>query len=528
MSSSGSARLEAFFVRQRLSVSPYAMHESRFLDQVQTYHHMVSNYYHDPRVEKRVKELVPWQDLFSKSNQKLEKLKASKKLEEPNVDIDGRDLYLIELFDWYKNSFFRWFDKGICSNSNCAQNGLPMKLCNQSGFPTDDDKRFGASRIELYQCSSCGSEFRFPRYNHPLKLLETRTGRCGEWANCITCICVVLGFEARLVLDWTDHVWTEIYSESQKRWMHADSCENGIDRPLVYESGWNKKLTYCIGIAKDEVQDVTWRYTNDPGAVLQRRRQQCRETWVTRFICEFNKTLRAILPENRQNVLLTRTVGELVEFIWVPGLSKQLQSSEQQGRQSGSAAWRLARDEMGKPATVADNFVFTPNASDRVFKVIYNPVTDEYKLGSEVMKGWQSAVNQSKNIFRKVENDWRMTYLARCEGTSEPGFISWKFDLSSSDWTAISFHINGKVYENAVVELSLEVLPSGDKRAILLNTPTTIKRNDLPNNVSSLILSAHLSGGEGNVAWQKTQLFRQSLNNKDAIDFSVEIAFASK
>ena len=36
------------------------------------------------------------------------------------------------------------------------------------------------------------------------------------------------------MLDWTDHVWAEVWSETESRWLHVDPGE-GVDRPLIYE-----------------------------------------------------------------------------------------------------------------------------------------------------------------------------------------------------------------------------------------------------------------------------------------------------
>ena len=43
--------------------------------------------------------------------------------------------------------------------------------CTGGCAPNDEDKRWGAGTIENYTCQSCSKNYRFPRYNHPQKLL---------------------------------------------------------------------------------------------------------------------------------------------------------------------------------------------------------------------------------------------------------------------------------------------------------------------------------------------------------------------
>lgn len=147
-----------------------------------------------------------------------------------------------------------------------------------------------ARRTEVYFCAGCNQSLRYPRYNQVIKLLETRNGRCGEWANCFTGLVRALGHEARFVVDWTDHVWTEVWIEAESRWVHMDPCENAYDAPKMYERGWGKKLTYIVAVSPREVVDVTPRYiVNHSGN--RSRRTEVPEDWLKEILGQVRQRL---------------------------------------------------------------------------------------------------------------------------------------------------------------------------------------------------------------------------------------------
>lgn len=118
----------------------------------------------------------------------------------------------------------------------------------------------------------------------------------------------------RYVLDETDHVWTEVYSCAQKRWLHCDPCENACDTPLIYESGWKKKLSYVIAYSAEEVQDVTWRYSSCHKELLQRR-NKCGEMELIDALVKLREERQKRLSEAKRLYLTKRLLMELVELM---------------------------------------------------------------------------------------------------------------------------------------------------------------------------------------------------------------------
>ncbi|KAG8080477.1 hypothetical protein GUJ93_ZPchr0007g4436 [Zizania palustris] len=316
---------------EALLLQQYIIHNDggeAFRERVEPYMRQVLMY-EDPMRQEAARKTVPIDELQEKALVSLAKEGnfSPSKHEEDHA-------FLLQLLFWFKQSF-RWVNAAPCDS--CGRETFNVGM----GTPLPSEIKFGANRVEIYRCKYCSSVTRFPRYNDPYKLLETRKGRCGEWANCFTFYCRAFGYEARLILDFTDHVWTECFSKVYGRWMHLDPCEGVYDNPLLYEKGWNKKLDYVIAISKDGARDVTKRYTRKWHEVLSRRIFTSEDT-VSAVLSSITGKYLSGLPIDALSVIKNRDQKESEELSKAAYLEADT-TINLPGRQSGSVEWRKAR-----------------------------------------------------------------------------------------------------------------------------------------------------------------------------------------
>ncbi len=106
--------------------------------------------------------------------------------------------------------------------------------------------------------------------------------------------------------------------------------------------------------------------------------------------------------------------------------ASKLSAQEQEGRQSGSLAWRVSRGEDGatgqkeeEEEEEEERVVWTleeGEKEERFFHVEYDVVADRYvrrSAGDGVTEGWRKGAAEASDVFRKRESDWKMCYLAR-------------------------------------------------------------------------------------------------------------------
>ncbi|KAL0220601.1 hypothetical protein RCL1_000455 [Eukaryota sp. TZLM3-RCL] len=247
--------------------------------------------------------------------------------------------FFVKALNWFHKTFK--FVKTL-SCDNCGKGTQPKGTVD----PSMTESLQGVSRVELFECSSCGHVTRFLRHNSVVQIFEYKKGRCGEFAQAFTAFMRVLKFEARLVFDFADHLWVEIFAQNfrQGNWTHVDPCENTFDKPLLYTNGWKKKLAVVLGFDYDRVVDVTRRYVTDEEVVRERRTSmldlgEMTEDWIYTVLHVLKlyqqKTLRLA-----DSFVEQRDVFLKFEEDFLERLVKQRRTvsiEEQKGRISGSS-----------------------------------------------------------------------------------------------------------------------------------------------------------------------------------------------
>ena len=153
--------------------------------------------------------------------------------------------------------------------------------------------------------------------------------------------------------------------------------------------------------------------------------------------------------------------------------------------------------------------MFIPSKEEQnegVMEVEYDCAADKYFRAGKILvkKGFMSGVFSSKNIMRKVEADWNMVYVARMEGNCDKGEVTWKFKMKDGMVVKkVKLLVGSSCYESGVVTWQL-----CSDRSCLLPAPGQQLETEQLSGSSEIQLSARLGGGEGESAWQHTQLFR--------------------
>ena len=296
------------------------------------------------RVAEEVRRSVPVDELEARVRESVAVSELLRREDEGEAEDDGDeeddgeaedDSYLrMELLstltEWFKTSFFTWVDSLPCDYclSRTVNGGVVA--------PTTEEAEVGlASRTEAHRCTQCGNITRFPRYNDPIKLMETRRGRCGEWHNAFGAMATALGFPTRAIHDFADHVWNECLVGD--RWIHVDSCEGIVDRPALYEKGWGKAVRKVGAVDAFGAVDVTRRYCATApedvpfGICCDVYTRFMREGLDRAFVVELERV------DALERAEMSRRREEDAEG-----------EGELPGRTTGSAAWRQQRGEAGR------------------------------------------------------------------------------------------------------------------------------------------------------------------------------------
>ena len=165
-------------------------------------------------------------------------------------------------------------------------------------------------------------------------------------------------------------------------------------------------------------KDVTKRYVIDHNA-LKQRRNWVSDDWLNKLLMDqTDQWQKNIKSSDLKTELAQLRLNELAELMFAKPTST-LSQEESQGRQSGSLAWRLSRQETKLESAGANKYIILPTSREQesmVIDVSLDINADAYlraSNGDESIKGWRNMAFMLDNVFLKEEFDWNMRYIAR-------------------------------------------------------------------------------------------------------------------
>lgn len=165
------------------------------------------------------------------------------------------------------------------------------------------------------------------------------------------------------------------------------------------------------------------------------------------------------------------------------------------------------------------------------FSLKYNVSTDTYEIMEEIddtknvstKSGWQNGVEETKGgVFRKVENDWKMVYLARSPESSE-GSLTWTFQCSDKQKVVKSIELwaSCATFEQGTIQWRVTGFfeNTNEYKTVVIQDCTNFKTTEL-DGALKVSFSTTLGGGTN---WQHAQLFRRSSSPDDVHSMCINI-----
>lgn len=156
-------------------------------------------------------------------------------------------------------------------------------------------------------------------------------------------------------------------------------------------------------------------------------------------------------------------------------------------------------------------------AGVRNFQLRYYIIKDFYDIRDdnnkilEVRNNWEDGVDSCNGgVFRNVENDWKMMYLARSQG-NQTGNVTWSIEITENHVTVELFEFCAimATFNDASVKWIVQSVNSDGSTITLPIIDCKSFKTTLLKEARKISVTASLSGGSGDIAWQQAQLFRQ-------------------